>query len=249
MKRPSILLATISLGLIAIAWTQPRTAVEADTEQHHHLILSNGQVRIFAVGIPAGEDIYVRHHHNFLTVTLEDSRLVMWVEGATPGLTFPVNAGDTRFFLGGAALGIRNDGQAEYKNVTVDFLDPLVTTYAYQYNRSPGQSTWDYGSSGAMAPPVDEHSGFVHALSLQHAVLRDVRLLPGSRLGPPEQPVNELIIAVSDLDLTPAAGKALKKRSGDVFWLEGRTSALTNLGNAPARFVVLELPGTQPWSK
>lgn len=241
MNRSLILMGTLFLAAAAIAWTQARAPLDADAEPHHRLVLANDQVRVFAVGLPAGQDMYVRHQHNFLTVTLRDGRLVMWTEGAAPGLVFAVNAGDTRFFLGGPALGMRNDGRTKYKNITVDFLDPQVTTYGYQYNRGPEQSNWDYGSSGALAPPVDARSGFVHALSLQRAVVRDVRLLPGEQLAPPDQPANELFIAVSDLDLAPSAGEDLKERSGEVSWLERRTSALVNQGNAPARFVVLEL--------
>jgi hypothetical protein len=241
MNRSPILVGALFLAAAAIAWTQARAPVDADTEPHHHLMLANGQVRVFAVSIPAGQDIYVRHQHNFLTVTLEDGRLVMWIEGANPGLIFPVNAGDTRFFLGGPALGMRNDGRTRYKNITVDFLDPQVTTYAYQNNRTPDQPSWDYGSSGAMAPPVDARSGFVHALSLRVAVARDVRLLPGEQFAPPNRPANELFIAVTDLDLAPPDGEDLKKQPGEVSWLERRTSALVNQGKNPVRFVVLEL--------
>lgn len=229
------------MGLAAMAWTQARTPVDADAEPHHHLILANDQVRVFAVSIPAGEETYVRHQHNFLTISLRDGRLVMWAEGSNPGLVFPVSAGDTRFFLGGPALGVRNTGAAKYQNITIDFLDPQVTTYAYQYNRSLGQASWDYGSSGALAPPVDEHSGFAHALSLRRAVVRDVRLLPGAELAPPERSANELFIPVTDVNLAPASGRQLKRQSGEIAWLEGRTSALINRGDAPARFVVLQL--------
>jgi hypothetical protein len=240
----SLIVGTLFLAAAAIAWTQARTPLDADAEPHHHLVLANDQVRVFAVGLPAGQDMYVRHQHNFLTVTLRDGRLIMWTEGANPGLVFPVNAGDTRFFLGGSALGMRNDGRTKYKNITVDFLDPQVTTYGYQYNRGEGSGGWDYGAN-ALAPPADARTGFMHALSLQRAVARDVRLLPGEQLAAPEQPANELFVAVTDLDLAASAGDGLKKRSGEVSWLERRTSALVNQGNAPARLVVLELPGRQ----
>jgi hypothetical protein len=41
--------------------------------------------------------------------------------------------GELHFFFGGLAHGIRNDSNAEYRNVTVEFLDPQVTNYGYRY--------------------------------------------------------------------------------------------------------------------
>lgn len=239
MRRTLFSDAAILLGVAALVWAQPKTPMDADAEPHHHRILENDLVRVFAVNIPPSQEMYVRHRHNFLTVTLRGSRMVMWSEGTAPALVFPINAGDTRFFLGGASLGMRNDGKDKYKNITVEFLDLRVTHYGFQYNRAPGQK-WDYGSS-ALAPPADAQSAFVHALPLQQAVVRDVRLLPGDAFPPPTQPAKELLIAVADLDLSLAANRDLRKQSGEIAWLEGRTSALVNRGIAPARFVVVEL--------
>jgi hypothetical protein len=239
MNRSLILAGAISLGAAALLGTQTQTPLDADDESHHHLILKNDLVRVSGVSIPAGEEVYVRHRHNFLTVSLEGSRMVMWTEGTSPGLVFPINAGDTRFFLGGAALGMRNDSKATYENITVEFLDPQVTNYGFQYYRAAGQQ-WDYGSS-ALAPPPDAQSGFVHALSLQRAVVKDVRLLPGAQLAPPDRAGKELLIAVSDLNLASAGRGEMRKLPGEIAWLDGRSAELVNRGTAPARFVVVEL--------
>ncbi|HEY6306333.1 MAG TPA: hypothetical protein VI488_07765 [Candidatus Angelobacter sp.] len=234
-----LLIAATSLSAAALAWQQASAPSDVPAESHHRLIFENELSRVFAVSIPPHQEIYVRHQHNFLTITLEGGRMVMWTEGTSPQLAFPVNTGDTRFFLGGVAMGTRNDGNSEYKNITVEFLDPRVTNYGFQYYRTGGRN-WDYGSS-ALAPPVNAESAYVHALSLQRAVVRDVRLLPGGQLAPPDQPVQELLIAVTDLSLTSTTGSAVYKRTGEIAWLEGRTSGLINQGAVPARFVVLEL--------
>jgi hypothetical protein len=233
------LVAIVFLCITGLVWPQAVAPADVAGESHHHLILENDLARVFAVSIPAHQEIYVRHEHNFLTVSLEGGRLVMWTEGTSPQLTFPVNTGDTRFFLGGAGIGTRNDGDSGYKNITVEFLDPKVTNYGFQYYRTGGQS-WDYGSS-ALAPPVDAHSAYVHSLSLQRAVVRDVRLVRGGQLAPPDQPVPELLIAVTDLSLLSTTGSAVNKRAGEIALLEGRTSALINQDAGPVRFVVVEL--------
>ncbi len=118
----------MALGGAALAGAQARAPLEVEAEPHHHLILENALVRVFAVGIPVHQDAYVLYRHNYLTVTLQESRLAMWSEGVSAAPVYPINAGDTRFFIGGMPIGIRNEGRTKYRNITVEFLDPQVTT-------------------------------------------------------------------------------------------------------------------------
>ncbi len=237
MQRLLLLPATLSLSLLGVVLSQ--TISPADVAAQHRLLLENDRVRVFAVNIPVGQQTFIRHQHNFLTVALEDSQMVMWSEGASANLVFHINRGDTRFFLGGAAFGMRNDGQKEYRNVTVEFLDPRVTNYGFNYNLAGGPR-WDYGSS-ALAPPADPRAGFVHPLPLQAAVVRDVQLLSGEQLPTLLQPAKELLIAVSDLNLTAGTNASLRRSAGEIAWLEGRTSPLINQGTVPVRFVAVEV--------
>lgn len=237
MGRKYFCLSAIALALVATAVAQSGAPQDPAAEAHHRLILENDLVRVFAVRIPEGQQTYVRHPHSFLTVTLQDGETVMWTEGTVPGLVFSVRAGDARFFLGRAALGTRNAGKTEYKNITVEFFDPRVTNYGYEQSDAQSRSY----SSNALGPPPDERSGFVHALPLHLASVRDVRLLPGEQLPPPSVPAKELVIAVTDLNLQSESGRALKKTSGEIEWLPMGTSIWTNRGTAPARFVVVEL--------
>src|SRR5260370_18260494 len=122
MRRLSVfLLAAISPSLLGGVFSQ--TVSPADVVVQHRLLLENDKVRVFAVNISVGKQTFIRHEHNFQTVTLDDSQMVMWSEGTSANLTFHINRGDARFFLGGAALGMRNHGQKYYTNVTVEVLD------------------------------------------------------------------------------------------------------------------------------
>ncbi len=164
------------------------------------------------------------YRHNYLTVTLTESRLAMCPEGASAAPVYPINAGDTRFFIGGAPIGVRNEGRTKYRNTTVEFLDPHVTNYGYHYyiqGASPGRT---YGMS-ASAPPADPRAGFVHPLDLQKVLLRDVRLLPGEQLSPPDRPGKELVIAVTDLRLASAGDGELKKLPGEIAWIKAAPSS------------------------
>ena len=227
-------------GLVAPLAAQTRAPQDPAVEPHHRLTFTNDRVRVFALDIPGGQDVYVRHQRNFLTVTLAGGRMVMWAEGTSPETVFAINTGDTRFFLGGPALGMRNAGKDDYKSIVVEFLDPQVTNYGFQYNRADGQN-WDYGSS-ALAPAPDAASGFVHALSLRRATVRDVRLLAGEQLPASPIAVKQLVIAVTDLNLGSEPGFNFTKAGGEIVWLEARKSGLINRGAAAARFVVVELP-------
>jgi hypothetical protein len=55
---------------LAVAAQSP-APVDMASEPHHRL-LKNDQVRVFSVTIPPREQSWVRHEHNFLTVTLDD---------------------------------------------------------------------------------------------------------------------------------------------------------------------------------
>ncbi|HLW51961.1 MAG TPA: hypothetical protein VKW06_03875 [Candidatus Angelobacter sp.] len=236
MPRLLLCVAIVGAGLCSSSSGQSGPPQDPAADQHHHLILKNELVRVFAVNIPEGQQVYVRHQLNFLTVTLDDGRIVMWSEGTIPGMVFAVHAGDARFFLGRAALGMRNDAKTEYRNITIEFFDPRVTNYGYQ---QPSGEGFGYAST-APGPPPDDRSGFVHAVPLHSAAVRDVRLLPGELLPAADRAVKELVIAVTDLNLQSKSGVDFKKQGGEIAWLNTPTTGLINRGTSTARFVIVE---------
>jgi hypothetical protein len=203
---------------------------------HYRSLLSNNQVRVFAVDLRATERTMARHDHNFLVVTLQDSEVVMWPEGASDITNFRFNQGDFRFSFGGRAIGIRNDRTSEYRNVTVEFLNPKVTSYGYQ----PSVGTWEFGASG-INPPIDPHARFKNALLLGTASVSDIQLLSRDPLPAPEFTGPELLIAVTDIDLKSGEYERMRKSSGDVVWIPaGRKSTPMNVSSDPVRLVLVE---------
>src|SRR6266852_2754643 len=154
-----------------IAWAQ--SASDMASAPHYRLLLSNDQVRVFAVTLRPTERTMARHDHNFLVLTLQDSEVVMWPEGASDITNFRFNQGDVRFSLGGRATGIRDDLTSEYRNITIEFLNPKVTSYGYQ----PLTGAWGFGAGG-INPPVDPHTKFNNTLHLGAAIVNDIQLLP-----------------------------------------------------------------------
>lgn len=221
--------------LAPMAWAQG--ALDMASAPHYRLLMANDQVRVFAVTLRPLERTMARHDNNFLVVALLDCDVVMWPEGESDIVDFHFNQGDVRFYSGGRAVGMRNDRTSEYRNVTVEFLDPKVTNYGYQsYN-----GTLDYGPA-SIAPAVDPHAKFMNSLLLGRASVNDVQLLARDPLPPPEKPMSELLIPVTDIDLKAGEYERIRKPSGDVVWiLAGRKATFLNASADPARLIVVLL--------
>lgn len=224
------------LTLLLAPMARTQSAPDMASAPHYRQLLVNDQVRVFAVTLRPLERTMARHDHNFLVVALLDCDVVMWPEGESDIVNFHFNQGDVRFSLGGRAIGMRNDRTSEYRNVTVEFLDPKVTNYGYQAHTG----TWDHGAT-AIGPPVDPHARFVSSLPLGAASVNDAQLLSRDPLPPPERPGAELLIPVTDVDLKAGEYERIRKSSGDVVWIpEGRRATFLNATADPARFIVVQ---------
>jgi hypothetical protein len=216
---------------------QTPAPIEITAEPHHHLLLENESVHVFAVTIPPrqGTDL-TRHDHNFLVVTLQDSEIASWAEGEAGVLTYRFRTNDIHFYFGGRARAMRNDTSSEYRNLTVEFLSPKVTTYGYQSNTR----RWQYGGN-TLLPPVDPSAKFANRMPLGDAVVKDVQLLPGDEFPKPEERIAQLLIALSDLQLSSGKEK-VQEEIGGVAWIPSeRVEKLVNKGTQPARFVAVEV--------
>jgi hypothetical protein len=232
--RPHFSWLLVFCALLASA----QNAIDMASDPHHQLLLENSQVRVFAVTLSPGERSFVQHEHNFLMVTLQDCEIVMWPEGRSDIQSFRLGEGDVRFLFGGRARGLRDEQTSRYRNITVEFLDPKVTTYGYQ--RDSG--AWDYGDS-VLRPPVDPHAKFANSIQLGTATATDVQLFPGDSLPLPEKLSDELLIPVSDVDLRTEGDTHMRKSPGEAVWIaSGRKFKLVNAAGEAARFVVVEFP-------
>src|SRR5690242_13389077 len=221
----------------SILLAQQQTQAEITAEPHHNLLLENDSVRAFAVTIPPREGTQLtRHEHNFLVITFQDSEIASWAEGEAGVLTYRFRANDIHFYFGGQASAMRNDTSSAYHNLTVEFLNPRVTTYGYQSNTR----RWQYGGN-TLLPPVDPNAKFANRMPLGEATVKDVQLLPGDEFPKPEEGIAQLVIALSDVELS-AGKEKIQKEIGGVAWIPSeKAEKLVNKGTQPARFVVVEL--------
>jgi hypothetical protein len=165
-----------------------------------------------------------------LTVTLQDGEVIIWDEGKSPIQHFQTHKGETSFVwlthdqqVNGVSGGFRNDRPGDYRNITVEFLDPSVG--------------WAQLNGGTIDPPA--------SMFLGGALLADVLLQPGEDFPAPEKEGAEIVIPLTDIDLKVEAPRHIRQATGEVVWIpSNETSKLTNNGRDPARFIAIQLrPG------
>ncbi len=231
----SFMKSRLLMLLLCAPLTWAQSSPDMASAPHYRQLLANDQVRVFALTLRPLARTMARHDRNFLVVALLDSDVVIWPEGESDIVDFHFNQGDVRFYSAGRALGIRNDRTSEYRNLTVEFLDPKVTNYGYQAS----SGGLDYGPA-SVGPPVDPHARFMNSISLGPVTVSDVQLLSRDPLSPPEKPGAELLVPVTDIDLKAGEYERIRKSSGDVVWIPaGRKSTLLNATADPERFIVV----------
>jgi hypothetical protein len=233
--------APLLLSLLLVPYLAAgQTAVDVGAEPHYHLLLENSSVRVFAMTVHPDESANVRFRHSFVTVALQDGEIIIWDEGKSPIQHFQVHKGETSFrcvsgicltpeqLAKGVSGGYRNDRQKDYRNITMEFLDPNI---------------------GWNAPQGAGLTGSPDATFLGGAILADVQLQPGESMPAPEKRGAEIIVPLSDVDLKGSEGVRIRKSIGEVAWIPAESSsALINRGREQAWFVVVEFHPDTPFA-
>jgi quercetin dioxygenase-like cupin family protein len=239
MMRTIDFAAMILLGLSLSPAAQPglsaeAPAVEITAEPVHHLALENERVRVFQVAVPANASTLLhRHRHDYLFVTLGDSRFANEVAGKA-AVELALADGETRFTPGDFAHKAKNLADRPFRNVTIELM---------QDEKLRGQpSPWPPEAAGDRElPGVHLKVLFVH----DGARVSEVKLEPGATVPSHPHDGPHLLVAVSDLELrSDVEGRGPRDstfKAGDVKWIPGGfTHTLTNTGKSPARMVTVE---------
>ena len=208
-------------------------AVEITAEPAHHLALENNQVRVFQVEVaPHAATLLHRHGHDYLFVTLGDTRVSNEVQGKAP-VELQLADGETRFATGNFAHVARNLGDRPLRNVTVELLQDEKLRQA--------PSPWPEAEGEREFP-----GGRIKTLFVRDgARVSQVELQPGGTVPSHRHDGPHLVVAVSDLDLRNdvegQGPRPAQLKAGDVRWVPGGfTHTLTNTGQGPARLVTVE---------
>jgi quercetin dioxygenase-like cupin family protein len=219
--------------LATLLTAQSAPEVEITAEPHHHLALTNDQVRVFTVDLPPHTDTLLhRHRHDYLYVTLGDSEVVNAVQGKPP-VTIKLQDGQTGFLSGNYAHVARNLSNSSFRNVTIELLQDDKLRHS--------SIKWEDDRGLDILP-----GGTKEILFVKDAVrVSEFELQPGGMVPLHHHAGPHLVVPLTDAELrSDVAGNppaTITMQRGESKWVPGGFShTLTNTGHSPAKFVTLE---------
>jgi hypothetical protein len=106
------------------AATSQSASVPISEEHHHHLVLANPFVRAYEVEVPPHESTLLhRHDQDYVYIVFGDADITNAVEGK-PELKAHLPDTAVNYAHGPFAHVARNDGDATFRNITVQLLPP-----------------------------------------------------------------------------------------------------------------------------
>lgn len=231
--------AVLAALFLSASMALGQQAADLSSEPHYHWLLENDQVRVYALTLHRDESALVHLQRTFMTVALQDGEIILWDEGKSPIQHFQVHKGETTFrcwssiclnpdqLATGLSGGYRNDRPPDYRNVTIEFLNPQIG--------------WNMPEGGLLGPPGSMFVG--------GAIIADVLLQPGDSFPPPAEVGAQLVIPVSDVNLKGTHRLRIRKSPGDVAWIPADFAhGFTNAGRDPARFIIVEFHPDTPFA-
>ncbi len=191
-------------------------------EPHHHLKIENSYVRAYYVEVPPHDATQLHQHdHDYIFVTLGDSDVTNAVLGK-PEVHLQLKDGEVRFTRGGFAHVARNNSDAPFRNVTIEFLHPqsnLRNRCAVVVPNEPPTLLCHYPRPGAPIAHSSELFDTAELVADLHSLGPNVRA-PGSR-----SKKARLLIFNNDspirVELSDKTSKTLQ--GGDLLWVDAGT--------------------------
>ncbi len=208
--------------------------VEITDEPHHHIVLTNDQVRVFSVDVAPHTDTLPHwHRHDYIYVMLGASQVVNAVEGKYP-VSINLQDAQVGFTPGNFAHVVRN-GDRPFRNYTIELLqDDKLHQSASHWDEDRGLDVLQGGTrevlwvkDGVRASEYELQTGGV---------------IPKHHHSGPH-----LVVALTDYelrsDVVGASPTTVRMKAGQVNWVAGGvTHIITNTGQGTAKFVTLEFP-------
>jgi quercetin dioxygenase-like cupin family protein len=215
-------------ALLAQNW---QSAVTMDHEPHHHLAFQNQYLRAFQVEVPPHSSTLLHQHaHDYVFVTLGDTSLENDVQGKPPA-KLDLKDGDVRFTKGGFAHIAKNLSAKPFRNITVEFLQPIGDPKPPETTEQPGPGT-ACRFAGVMFPAMIKVLYSSEVLNV-----RDYSL--PRKCGVSPEGKGALVVALSAVVVNHSAGPSKALKRGDLAWVSSR-DAIVNRHGIDARFIAIE---------
>jgi hypothetical protein len=232
----TLLLATY---VSAKAFAQ-ETAVRMDDESHYSRIFSNEYCRAYIVNLGRLEETKpVVHERDWVRMTLQGTVEQAWAgttfsskgyedpEGYEISFLFPVNR-----------VTLRNPRSEPYRAMIVEIMKADDSRNRW---RDPSLNPFVQ----RLGPGVDPRDSYVTSLTKTSVEILNVQLLGGDAREIRSTGTGALLVAMTDVNLLrqqkEGGPRKLQIGKGEVKWLPPGAATFKNLGEEPARFVVLDM--------
>jgi hypothetical protein len=247
MKLNLFAVAALSCAIATPALAQK--PVPVTSEPHHHIVYKSDRLRVFRVEVPAHSTTLIHEHAvDYFWIAVGPSEFVNAAVGK-PEATVVATDGSVHFTRGGFSHLARVDGEAPFRNVTLEL--PLTQTHPRNLCETilPDEKT---DCPAAMRTAAMTYSGGATFPAFETDQVRVTRLTAG-----PDEAVEIVksdkpptIVIVDDIDGTvhmvcgktaDAPAVTLHAHSGDTFpGKAGEHCILHNAGKSPVRFLAVE---------
>ncbi len=226
------------LLLASFATLAQQQSVEIISEPSHHLVMENAYVRVFDVTVaPKATTLVHRHNNDYVFVTLGDSDVISARPGEKPAALL-LKDGEIRFTPGKFAHAAINQSDKPFHNITIELLKPATQVKSCNGDCPQKICTINGGGLNTRCPELErEIKSAQWNMSL-------FRIPPSSEIQVDSQDSDELLVAVSDLELSQLLNgehRLTVLNPGKLTWLPaGATPVLKNDTPSPAKYVVLK---------
>jgi quercetin dioxygenase-like cupin family protein len=229
MKRIALLLFAST-----ILFAQTAREVEITAEPHHHLVLTNDQVRVFSVDVaPRAETLMHWHRHDYAYVMFGPAEIVNAVEGKD-AVTVKLQDAQVGLTSGNFAHVVRN-GDQPFRNLTIELLqDDKLRQSKNKWDEERGLDVLQGGTK--------------EVLWVKDGIrASEIELQPGGVIPQHHHAGPHLTVALTDFELrSDVVGKGTSTetfKAGEARWIPGGfTHTITNTGHNVAKLVTLEFP-------
>lgn len=210
------------------------------SEPHHHLALHNAYVNVYQVEVAPHDSVLLhRHDADAISIMLSDSEVTVRAPGK-PDVHQKLSEGQLRLQASGYVHSTSIDGDATYRNVTIELLVPQQGA---RNLCAPVIAALPLNCPSAQAPPLTATHIEQPQFETSQTYLTLIRILPhqSAALGDPDR--QGLIVALDAVATLGEKGLENSLHPGDFAWLEaGKASRLfKNNGDKEARLISFAL--------
>jgi hypothetical protein len=209
-------------------------AVLITQEPHHHLLYANSDIRVFDVIVAPHESTLLHEHdHDYIFINFTQSTLTAVKPGVSPA-SLDLPPGAVGFAKAVFAHAITNDGDYPFHNMTIEFLNPVITARGCSCNGSSGDAVCDCPNAPPLPADWSKQIGRLH--------LRGITLAPGATFEDSSRFPTRLLVPVTPLDVVDTSIHSpkhlpLRLPVGRFHWLSPGPHEIQNVSTQALRMV------------